>query len=478
MKVTSFFKLLPPLPVLRERAGVTVLLVNQVACLAICLGILLIYAPPAHGANPSWKAAVSSIRITPLKPVLMSGYASRTKPFERVERDLFAKALALDDGSGHRALILTMDLIGLSAAISEPVAQRIAEKNNLQRNQILLNFAHNHAGPILSLGTREETDDPNPPRQTVEYTKWMMDRLVEVATDAMNKLEPSKLSWSTGVANLVMNRREFTPTGVILGVNPRGPADRTVPVMRIEDQNGNLKAVLFGCACHNTTLGPGNYAICGDYAGFAQQTIEERQPNVIALFMIGCGGDANPYPRNTMEAAKQNGKDLGDEVCRVLESGKFTAISGPLTTVFDYVDLPLRTVSREELAKLAEKSPGWQMGNAKTMLATLDRGQALPTSYRAPVAIWQFGQSLTMVAMSGEVVVDYVHAVEKQIGPLNLWPMGYCNDYFGYLPSQRVISEGGYETRGLNSGLGWFSESAEAAMVGKVKELAAKAGRP
>ena len=157
----------------------------------------------------------------------MSGYASRTKPFERVERDLFAKALALDDGAGHRAVIVTMDLIGLSATIAEPVAARIAEKNNLQRDQILLNFAHNHAGPILSLGPKEESDDPKPPRETIQYTKWMMDRLVQVATDALSNLQPSKLSWSTGVANLVMNRREFTPNGVILGVNPRGPADRT-----------------------------------------------------------------------------------------------------------------------------------------------------------------------------------------------------------------------------------------------------------
>src|SRR5438132_3046928 len=331
--------------------------------LSIWLGIVLIYVTPARGADTPWKAGVSAIKITPQKPVIMSGHASTSRPFERVERDLFAKALALDDGSGHRAVIVTMDLIGLSAAIAEPVAQRIGEKNGLKRDQILLNFAHNHAGPILSLGPKEESDDPKPPAETIEYTKWMMDQLVDVASAALTKMEPSKLSWGTGVANLVMNRREFTPTGVILGVNPRGPADRCVPVLRVEDEQGKLKAVLFECACHNTTLGPNNYAICGDYAGFAQATIEERQPGVIALFMIGCGADANPYPRNTMEAAKQNGKDLGDEVCRVLESKRLTPISGPLTTVFDYVDLPLKPVSREELIKAAAKSPGWYMGN-------------------------------------------------------------------------------------------------------------------
>jgi len=141
----------------------------------------------------------------------MSGYASRTKPFERVELDLYTKALALDDGSGHRGVIITMDLIGLSSKIAEPVAQRIGEKTNLKREQILLNFAHNHAGPVLSLGPREESDDPQPAAETIEYTNWMMDQLVEVATASARENAPAKLSWSTGVANLVMNRREFTP---------------------------------------------------------------------------------------------------------------------------------------------------------------------------------------------------------------------------------------------------------------------------
>jgi hypothetical protein len=426
----------------------------------------------------AWKAGVAVVKITPQKPVVMSGYASRTKPFERVEHDLFAKALALEDADGRRAVLLTMDLIGLSSTIAEPVCERISEKSGLKREQILLNFAHNHAGPQLSLGPREETDDPKPSPDTVEYTRWMQDRLVEVAAQALSKMQPARLSWGTGVANFVMNRREFTPTGVILGVNPRGPADRAVPVLRIDDEQGKPRAVLFGCACHNTTLGPDNYAICGDYAGFAQLQFEKEHAGVIALFMIGCGGDANPYPRNSMDAAKRNGQELAAEVSRVFESTKLKAVGGPLTTLLDHVDLPLQQVTREQLEKLAAKSPGWQMGNAKTMLAMLDRGKSLPATYRAPVALWQFGQDLTLVAMSGEVVVDYALAVEKSIGPLNLWPAGYCNDYFGYLPSARILQEGGYETRGLNSGQGWFAPTAQDALVNKIHELAKRANRP
>jgi hypothetical protein len=446
-----------------------------VCCIA-CLA-LIVATPAVRGDDAAWKAGVAAVKITPGKPVLMSGYAARVRPFERVEQDLYAKALALEDAGGHRALVLTMDLIGLSPAIAEPVCERISQQSGLRREQILLSYAHNHAGPMLSMGPREGTDDPPPRQETVEYTRWVQDRLVEVAGQALGKLEPARLSWGTGVADFVMNRREFTPNGVILGVNPRGPADRCVPVLRVDDGQGRPRAVLFGCACHNTTLGQDNYAICGDYAGFAQAQVEQRQSGVVALFMSGCGGDANPYPRNTMDHAKRHGGELGDEVCRVM-AGKVKPVSGPLRTLLEPVELPLQAVQREQLAEMAEKGPGWQRGNARTMLAMLDRGNELPKTYRAPVGLWQFGGDLTLVALPGEVVVDYAHRIEKAIGPLGLWPAAYCNDYFGYLPSARVIAEGGYENRGLSSGAGWFAPEAEEAMVEKVRELARKAKRP
>ena len=140
--------------------------------------------------------------------------------------------------------------------------------------------------------------------------------------------------------------------------------------------------------------------------------------------------------------------------------------------------MPLQPATREQLKPLAENSPSWQIGNARQMLAMLERGEKLPTHWRAPIAVWQFGADLTLVALPSEVVVDYVYRIEKTIGPLNLWVAAYANEGFGYLPSARVIAEGGYETRGLSSGDGWFAPAAEDAIAAKVSELAAKVGRP
>ena len=186
----------------------------------------------AYPAESEWKVGLANVKITPEKPVPMAGYASRTKPFEKVEQDIYAKALALEDRQGNRAVLVTTDLIGISRAVAEPVCQRIQDKTKLVRSQILLSSSHTHSAPILSLEERTEAGvAPEDARNIVAFTHSLQDKLVDVAVQALSRLEPARLSWGSGVAHLAMNRREFTPRGVILGVNPRGLVDRSVPVL-------------------------------------------------------------------------------------------------------------------------------------------------------------------------------------------------------------------------------------------------------
>jgi hypothetical protein len=440
---------------------------------------LLSVAAPAQAEEPDWKIGLAQVKITPEQPVFMAGYASRNRPFEKVTTELYAKALTLEDRTGRVAVLVTTDLIGLSAAIAEPVCERLASKAKLKREQILLSSSHIHTGPTLSLDpTPREGRAAGDAQRTVEYTRQLQDKLVDVVTRSLEKREPARLTWGSGVANFAMNRREFTPNGVILGVNARGPADRSVPVLRIDGPDGKLRAVLFGAGTHNTTLTDSCYEICGDYAGFAQTHVQEKYPGVQAMFVLGCAGDSNPYPRGTMEMSKDHGAALGKEVCRVLEM-KLQLVRAPLSLAFGKADLPLQEPPpRAELEKQAKSKGGMQPWIAKQMLERLDRGEKLPASYPAPIGVWQFGKDLTLVGLSGEVVVDYVGLLEKALGPNRLWLSAYCNDVFGYLPSARVLQEGGYETRGLYSGgIGLFDAKAQDVLVAKVRELAGKAGR-
>ena len=443
----------------------------------VCAAVLA--HAPAFAAE--WQAGFAAAKITPEVPVAMAGYAARTHPSEGVVSDLYAKVLALVDSNGQRAVWITTDLIGLRASVTEPICERIMQRTGLARPQLLINSSHTHTGPaiaesdVTSYGLSAESI-----ARMRAYRELLQERIVSAVEQALKRLEPVELSYGSGVVSFVMSRREPTrDRGVVLGVNPRGAADRTVPLLRIAAADGTTRAVVFGAATHNTTLTQDEYRITGDYAGFAQEFVQKQLPGVQAMFVLGFAGDSNPYPRGTLELARQHGETLGREVLRVLES-KLRPVLGPLNLQFDYADLPLAPApARAELHKMTGRgTPSWQSWMAMQMLQALDNGQKLPTHYRAPVAVWQFGTDLTLVALSGEVVVDYAQLIEQAIGPMDLWLSAYNNDVFGYLPSARLLAEGGYETRGVvHGGPGFFSPAAQAVVVRKVRELAARAGR-
>jgi hypothetical protein len=446
--------------------------------LATCL-LVLAFTFSSTASGQEWKVGIATAKITPEEPVRMAGYASRTRPFAGVNDDLYAKALAIEDTQGHRAVIVATDLIGFTTAVADPICKQIGEKTGLSRKQILLNAIHTHSAPTLRLESEpREAFSAEDARRTAAYTRSLHEKIVDVVARALANLEPARLSAGTGVATFVMNRREVTRDGIILGFNPRGLADRSVPVLRVDDTDGKLRAVLFICACHNTTLGPNNMLISGDYGGYAQRAIEEQHKGVTAFMLLGCAGDANPHPRGTMDMAREHGETLGKEVSRVLGE-KLKPIGGPLKTALETVAIPLaEPPPREELEKMAKSGPGYKQGVAREMIALLDKDEKIPTHYKAPVGLLQFGDDLTLVALPGEVVADYVPLLERALGPLDLWVAAYSNDVFGYLPSARVIEEGGYETRGIYSGgPGFFSAQAQTVVVEAVRDMARKNGR-
>ena len=405
----------------------------------------------------------------------MGGYASRRAPFEAVDQRLFAKAMAIESSDGTRALLITADLLGFTNERSESICRALQESDGLTREQILLNASHTHAGPLVA-GSMLQSVPEASRRRLRAYIAQLESRIVAAAQKALRDLRPARLSWGSGVANFVMNRREFTDRGVILGTNASGIADRTVPVLRVDGADGRPMAVVFGAATHCTTLTGRNMLISGDYAGYAQEFLEARFPGVQAMFVTGCAGDANPYPRGTLDLARRHGSELAEAVEYVLR-GSLAPVRGPLKTAFQRVDLPLVEHTREQIEEMQVGAPSYRRFFTEGALAKLDGGQALLRTYPAPFALWQFGSDLTLVALSGETVVDYVGLTQQSLGPLNLWISGYSNDVFGYLPTTRTLKEGGYETRGLYVEYGLFKPGVERLVIQSLEEMARQVGR-
>ncbi|MEQ1859972.1 MAG: neutral/alkaline non-lysosomal ceramidase N-terminal domain-containing protein [Chthoniobacteraceae bacterium] len=405
-------------------------------------------APPksvAPHVPATWKAGAASVVVTPEKNLFMAGYASRNKPAEGKVQDLFAKALALEDEQGGRAVIVTMDLIGVSQTMRRAVATRAEKEFKLPPASLLMNASHTHSGPSMRSSPVTEKDLENPRiRDAHEYTQALQDKLVVLIGKALADLQPARLTWNRARCGFAMNRRRdysLAPDDPNANrvPNPNGPVDQEVPALRVESPEGAPRAVLFGYACHNTCLGFYNY--CGDYAGYAQEYLQANRPGFTALFLTGCGGDQNPYPRRSdvvpgvsdLELTQQHGRSLANAV-EMAMSVNPRAIRGPIRSAYE--EIPL------DYAK-PEKPP-----------------------HDYPVQVIHLGGDLIIAALGSEVVVDYSLRLKRELaGEAAVWVAGYSNDYTGYMPSLRVQKEGGYE-----AAAGW-AETIEEKIVGKVHEL-------
>lgn len=363
---------------------------------------------PGKDQAPQWKAGAATAMITPHRPMPMSGYAGRKdNPSEGTEQDLFAKALAIEDRQGHRAVIVTTDLIGIIGELRDDVENAAQEKFGLPPHALLMNASHTHCGPSYG---RDDTRD--------YYEKLRAD-LIDIIGKAIDSMEPAHLTYSHAKCSFAMNRRTPTEAGFRNHPNPDGVVDHTVPVLSVTNAVGELKTVLFGYSCHNTTVGFMKWQ--GDYAGHAQQYFEEDHPGVTAMFMNNCSGDQNPYPRSLLYYAQRHGRTLATAVEAALETNQKAffhqrRVEGPLNTVFDRINLEFTDESGRE-----------------------------PFAY--PVQLLQFGDDLSLIALGNEVVVDYSLRLKKELaerGPA-IWVAGYSNSYSGYVPSKRVLLEGGYE---------------------------------
>jgi neutral ceramidase len=404
-----------------------------------------------------WRAGVAAVDITPAAGLWMAGYAARTEAARGTAMPLHAKALALEDSRGRRAVLVTLDLLGVTGGMAARIAAEANRRYQLPRHALMLNASHTHCGPVIDEMLSVAYDLTQEQRAAIAaYTRDLESRVVKVIGDALAALTPARLTFGQGDCTFAANRRvQFTPDG---------PVDHAVPVLHVAratpaasarpgaagTASSEPLAIVFGYACHNTTLQAGFTQFHGDYAGVAQAVLQQRHAGATAMFVSGCGADANPKPRGTIELVEQHGTALADAVDRALPAvTSRPPIDGTLETAFEIVDLPFAPVpDREGWTARLKDSDVYVQRHARLMLDTIDREGRLPATQPDPIQVWAFGQDLTLIALGGEVVVDYAIRLKQELANSHPWIAGYSNDVFGYVPSRRVWKEGGYEGGG------------------------------
>lgn len=398
--------------------------------------ILLLLASISFARD--FRAGVAKIDITPSQSIWMSGYAARTKPSEGALQKIYAKALAFDDGK-TKVVIVTTDLIGLPRAVSDVVAARVGKQYELERSQVLMNSSHTHSGPVVKPNLMTMYFMDGAQRKAIdEYRDKLVEDLVGVIGAAIGGLAPAKLSIAHGSAGFAINRRASA-------ANPNRPApiDHDVPVIAVSTPQGEPRAFLFGYACHNTTMGGDFYQINGDYAGYAQEELEKLYPKATALFMLLCGGDQNPSPRGKLSDAQKHGVTLANEVSRVWK-GQMKPIVPNLKASFVVTELAFAPHSREQFELEAKSDNRYRASRAREMLRAYDERRPIrSTPY--PVQAIKLTKGVALLALGGEVVVDYAIRAKKEFAGTDLIVAGYSNDVMCYIPSLRILREGGYE---------------------------------
>lgn len=455
--------------------------IRCVVSLLLCAVALA--CPAAEPLPSSWKAGVATVAITPEGPIWMAGYAARNKPSEGKATELYAKSLVVEDANGARLAIVTLDLVGVPRALRDAVAKEVEARHSVPATALLINVSHTHCGPVVrSGGSVTYNLPPDQDARVATYVSRLQGQLVEVVGKAVADLKPAKLSYTHSRCGFAMNRRLPSERGYQNSPNPEGIVDHHVTVLKVEGADDKLRAILFGYACHNTTLS--FYELCGDYAGFAQQYLEEAHPGTTALFMLGCGGDQNPYPRGTLELAKQHGRSLATAVDAALLP-KARPISGPLSVVMQEAQLDFAPPpTREALLAQQKSTDKYDARKATILLEELDKAGKIKTTYDYPIQVARFGDDLLLVSLAGEVVADYSHRIRRELQPKGaandpvVWVAGYSHDVFGYIPSLRILKEGGYEGGGamrFTPFPGPWAENVEERIVAKVHELVKEA---
>jgi len=395
-------------------------------------------------------AGVARTVITPPRGIYLIGYGNRYLGNQGVHDDLTATALVLDDGK-ERVVIVACDLL----AINEVTAQRV--RDGLGSGiEVLIACAHNHAGPIVYADQRSSLA-----RQ--RYVTLLVERIVEAVRQAAADLQSVHLRWVSSQAAIAVNRRQRIPAGeVVIGQNSQGPVDRSLNLLRLEKDSGEVLATVINFATHGTVLGPGNHLVSADWIG-AMRAKAEAELGGLVVFLQGATGDMNPRLNTMKENAWQAVSELGNEVAGQVVSacqGQMTLLEGtPLHLERRKIWLPLQARVNSPAPPRAYHKPLSRYLHIPLWLGhwvvdpILDHLYPWKAEITAREGVWSIPLQVNSLRIGQVGLVTLGCEVFTEIGMAAkaLWPTPYAlfasltDGCIGYLATSQAHAEGGYE---------------------------------
>ena len=400
-------------------------------------------------------AGAGGAHITPPIGFPMGGYGARHQGAQGVHDQLNTHTLFLDDGT-TQVLIIASDLIGLRAPQVARVRALVSAGTGVPAEHVFLACSHTHGGPLMY------DDFGDMPSEHEAYLETLYHYLAGAARQAATSAIPVHYGCGRSGVRLGVNRRERQADGSIrIGVDFQGPVAPWADVVFFNrvDGGGTL-ALLYQHAVHGTCLMGDNYLFTADMMGYAMRLIEDRLASSTALFLNGCAGNINPYPRGTFDLAARHGSELGAAVLKALTSAGEIRKKGRISCVQHPVKLPLQApeslekserdlacVEREYRQIQGAHHENWTLAQryftAKERVAAAreqDTAASLPIEIQV-IAI----DDIALVGLPGEIFVETGFAIAAASPFAVTLPVGYANGSIGYVPTCEAVPDGGYE---------------------------------
>lgn len=410
-----------------------------------------------------------SVKITPPVGAWMMGYGKRTHGCEGVHDDLFAQALVLRQGETETVLFAT-DLGSFSREPVRMLKERLHREFGLREEQILINNSHTHAGPLV--GSRMYT----PVKPDPQYLRFIEDRFVEAVRQARSRSQSVRLYHGLSHCDIAMSRRLKTSKGIEYRPDPKAVVDRECHTLVFRDERDLPVAAIFSVACHPTILPATNYLISAEWPGAARRILETYftrsrrtaagqtdvtrqaadQSPVPVLFLQAAAGEvkANLLIPDGTDFAYGNFDDVeraGERVARSV----IGAINGPMREIQPRLRAGLRVAAlplqaAPDVAGFQRvldnpASNAWEQAWAKHWLDFIKDGKTPPKTAACAIHAIEFSPDLRLVGLEGELTTGIGLGIKRLLEPSQTITLGYTNGSVGYLPTARIIEEGGYE---------------------------------
>ncbi|MDX1980743.1 MAG: neutral/alkaline non-lysosomal ceramidase N-terminal domain-containing protein [Bryobacteraceae bacterium] len=405
--------------------------------------LLLILA--AGAAQADFRAAAVKVDITPKTPQPLLGYAARTST--GVHDAIFHRVIAMDDGLTQFYLAAT-DIALVSPSIYDDFCKDLEKETGIGRKQVWWTVTHTHSAPEVGPPGLAQAFLPDRYHHQPdwEYAGFVKRTLIDAIKKAKAALAPARLRVGKGFAMANINRRARGDDGKIrLGLNPYGPVDREIGLLRVEQPDGKLIALVMNYAMHGTALGGANTQISGDAPGVVTAYLEQKLGGTV-LYVNGAAGNIAPiysvYPDFRSAHLNEFPVLLGDRVVEELRR-----MPAPAEVRFETGERILETPRKAGL--------GW----APDLGAYAKNGSKGPL-VRLPLRFLRVNRETAIWAAPLEMFCELALAVRDRSPFANTFFFGYANGWLGYLPTKAAFAEGGYEP-----GVSPFTDRAEAEVV-------------